>query len=75
MTVNKWNDKKKEWTERSATEVKIKVTHTVGDLKSDTKYKVYVNNELYNSYQSDSNGTIVFDYTGNLRSTPIFSIK
>ena len=75
VTVNKWNDKNKEWTERGTTEVKITVTHSVSDLKPDTRYKVYVNNELYNSYQSDLNGTIVFNYTGNLSSPHIVSIK
>jgi hypothetical protein len=75
VTVNKWNDRNKEWIISDGTEVNITVTHTLSDLKPDKRYKVYVNNELYNSYQSDSNGTIVFNYTGNLSSPHIFSIK
>ena len=75
VTVNKWNDRNKEWIISDGTEVIITVTHTLSDLNTDTKYKVYINNKLYNSYRSNSNGIIIFGYSGNLSNAQIFSVS
>jgi hypothetical protein len=75
IVVNTWDDKYKKWTVSDVTEEKISTINKLGDLKLNTWYNVYVNNEIHGNYQSDQEGTIRFLYTGNLSYPSTFVVK
>jgi len=75
IVVNSWDDNTKKWTVSDATEEKISTINKLGDLKPNTWYNVYVNNEIHGNYQSNQDGTIRFLYTGNLSYPSTFVVK
>lgn len=75
IVVNTWDDKYKKWTVSDITEEKISTINKLGDLKLNTWYNVYVNNEIHGNYQSNQEGTIRFLYTGNLSYPSTFVVK
>lgn len=73
-----WNtsgDFAKKWTAQSSSSSDIVIHHVVGNLNPSTSHKVIVNGSLWNSFVADSNGEIIFDYTGIFQSTKTFEVK
>ena len=62
----------KKWTETGSTS-DISASHTVGDLKADTEYTVFVDGAYFGAFQSDSSGKISFTYHGGY-STKTFEV-
>ncbi len=65
IDIDTWNTSgtySKQWSETG--EGSLSVAHTVGDLKPNYYYKVDVEDELYGTYLSNSQGQISFTYTG-----------
>ena len=75
VTIDTWNtdeDYYKKWIETGSTH-NINTIHTVGDLEPNTQYSVKVDDIIFDSYTSDSNGEITFTYSGGY-STKTFEV-
>ena len=65
IAIDTWRtsgDYYKKWTETASGS--LSVSHTVGDLKTNTYYTVKVDETRYDTYLSNSSGEISFTYTG-----------
>ena len=66
VSVINWNPSSidyKQWMEINSSVSAVGVSHTITGLSSNTSYKVRVNNTIYNTYISDSSGSITFFFT------------
>ncbi len=75
VVVNSWDNNTKKWTVSDASQDKITSTHKVGDLKPDSWYDVYLDKELYDTYQSNPKGVMEFSYTGSHKGQHTFEVK
>ncbi len=77
LNIINWNPTNidyKNWTEIGSTTANITVSHTITNLSSNTSYKIRVNNVLYDTISSDSEGSITFSYT-NISTFPYNQIE
>jgi mannuronan 5-epimerase len=65
----------KKWTTANNTFSSILVDYTVGDLAPNTNYNIIVNSLPWNSFTSNNNGEITFDYDSIAGSEIIFEVK
>jgi len=75
VTWNTGEDLSKKWTAINSLPDSITISYVVGDLTLLASYNISVNGTLLGSFSADSNGEIIFDYTGVFENPQTFEVK